>query len=145
MADGIDNSISEETESASGFDFAQAEKLVKEGKPDATNKPEGEEIEGDIETAEEQAKMQAKSVVGLMDMSFSFLGNDKYVDSIYSEGARHITPAIIRMSFRIPAIEYINAALWTGFRLVKSIKEVKFKAKEKESKKNAAKQQSSSE
>jgi|GEM_PF-6614140 len=122
----MDTSISEGVEDDAGsvgFDFSHAEELITD--TTEANGDEAKVVEGDVETSEEVAKMQARSVVGMLDISFTTFGADRYGDDVYSDGERHLAPAIVRLNVRLPVFEYINAVLWMGSRLVKSLKEIK--------------------
>lgn len=127
MGDSIENKAEEqqaENNDSGGFDFSSAEELLNGA---ASEKPSENTLEGEIETSEDLAKMQSRAVVGLMDMSFKFCGASAYDDGVYKDGERHITPAIVRLNFKVPAFEVLNAVVWLGLRLAKSFKEIKQK------------------
>lgn len=132
-----------EAEQGSGFDFSHAEQLLGgDGDERQTESGSGKAaIEGEYLSADEMAKNQAKAVVGLMDMSFKFAGNQPYKDSDYAEGQKHLAPAIVRLNFRIPAFEVLNAVIWLGGRLMQSMRELKnIKRKQAEDAEQAHKQ-----
>ena len=140
MADGLEQEEKPASDATLDFDFGAAEELVSGNE---TKSPgESQAIEGNAETPDDVAAMQARSLVGVMDMSFSFMGAEKYEDDVYREGERHIAPAIVRLNFRLPALEFINAIIWVGFRIVKSIREIKLsKSKDDAEQKHQPEQQ----
>lgn len=127
-----DGVVEEVEEEKVGFDFSSAEQLIDSSEEEPKGKAQGEPLEGDVQTAAELAKMQSRSLVGLMDMSFKFCGNGDYGDDVYKDGEKYLSPAIVRLNFRIPAFEVINAIGWLGLRLVKSFKEIKINKAKKD-------------
>lgn len=118
--------IQTESEQGAGFDFSQAEQLIGGDSDEKQTEAKGKEAaEGEYLSADEFAKNQAKAVIGLMDMSFKFAGNKAYPDSEYTEGQKHLTPAIVRLNVRLPAFELLNALIWLGGRLMQSMRELK--------------------
>lgn len=136
MGSGVesDGVVEEVEEEKAGFDFSSAEQLIDSDEDELKGKARGEPLEGDVQTAAELAKMQSRSLVGLMDMSFKFGGNDGYSDDVYKDGEKYLSPAIVRLNFRIPAFEVINAVGWLGLRLVQSFKEIKINRAKKDAK-----------
>jgi len=123
------------------FDFSKAEELtggdeVAAGK----GKKEGDALTGEVQTSEERAKIQSRSIVGLMDIAFKLKDSEHaYGDGVFRDGERHLSPALMRLNVNLPAFEFINAIMWLFGTSFKSIGEIRARQVKKKGNKEDAK------
>lgn len=125
----------EKPEDQSGFEFSNVDAVIdelteEEKSEDQVNNESDKSLEGEYQSSE-NAGQSARAIVSVMSGGFSVFGGKPYEESEYDEAERRLSPAIIRLNFRVPFFEYIDAGMYIVGRMLKSLKEIKYKDAEK--------------